>query len=119
MAPKAEATTWYFNNDLAEMAALAKPDYSSLLISNHSYGTVTGWTKVNGVYDKDPISNNDAVRYDTLSYKQVVEQELGIMDLTAVTLCKENSLPIFVFDLKQENSIRRALDDKNYSTIIS
>ncbi len=50
MAPKASVTNWYFDNDLAEMAALVKPDETSLLFSNHSYGTVTGWTKVNGVW---------------------------------------------------------------------
>ncbi|MEQ8426138.1 MAG: S8 family serine peptidase, partial [Cyclobacteriaceae bacterium] len=48
MAPKASVTNWYFNNDIAEMTALAKLDQTSLLLSNHSYGTVTGWTKVNG-----------------------------------------------------------------------
>ena len=51
MAPMATTTNWYFDNDLAEMAALAKPDESSLMLSNHSYGTVTGWTKVDGVWN--------------------------------------------------------------------
>lgn len=50
MAPKAKVTNWYFNNDLAEMAALASGDENSLLLSNHSYGTVTGWTKINGAW---------------------------------------------------------------------
>ena len=76
-------------------------------------------TKVDGVYDKDPVTNNDAVRYKSLKYKDVMEKELAVMDLTAVTLCKENSLPIMVFDLKVDNSIANALDDINHSTIIS
>lgn len=76
-------------------------------------------TKVDGVYDKDPVKNSDAVRYNTLKYKDVVEKELAVMDLTAVTLCKENSLPILVFDLKVEDSIVNAIDDINQSTIIS
>ncbi|HEY8935027.1 MAG TPA: S8 family serine peptidase [Cyclobacteriaceae bacterium] len=50
MAPKATGTTWYFDNDEAEMAALAKTDQTGLLFSNHSYGIVTGWTKVNGAW---------------------------------------------------------------------
>jgi Subtilase family len=50
MAPLAKATAWYFDNDEADMAVLAKPDQSSLLVSNHSYGTVTGWFKSNGVW---------------------------------------------------------------------
>lgn len=61
MAPKAEVTNWYFNNDLAEMTALAKPDESSLLLSNHSYGTVTGWTPINGAWN---WSGNPAVSGD-------------------------------------------------------
>tara|TARA_B100000029_G_C17402009_1_gene897416 strand:+ start:107 stop:820 length:714 start_codon:yes stop_codon:yes gene_type:complete len=76
-------------------------------------------TKVDGVYDKDPVKNSDAVRYETLKYKDVVEKELAVMDLTAVTLCKENSLPILVFDLKIDDSIIKVLDDRSHSTIIS
>ena len=55
-------------------------------------------TKVDGVYTDDPMVNSDATRYDSLSYKEVIEKELRVMDLTAVTLCKENNLPIIVFD---------------------
>lgn len=80
MAPKAEATTWYFNNDLAEMAALAKPDYSSLLISNHSYGTVTGWTKVNGVWNwsGDPsVSGDEDYRFGFYGNKAAALDELA------------------------------------------
>lgn len=76
-------------------------------------------TKVDGVYDKDPVKNSDAIRYETLKYKDVVEKELAVMDLTAVTLCKENSLPILVFDLKIDDSIIKVLDDRSHSTIIS
>ena len=76
-------------------------------------------TKVDGVYDKDPMKYNDAIKYEKLSYKQVVEQELKVMDLTAVTLCKENNFPILVFDLEKDNSINNALSSTKYSTIIS
>ena len=62
-------------------------------------------TKVDGVYDKDPMKFNDAIKYEKLSYKEVVEQELKVMDLTAVTLCKENNFPILVFDLEKDNFI--------------
>ena len=71
-------------------------------------------TKVDGVYDKDPIKYNDAIKYEKLSYKQVVEQELKVMDLTAVTLCKENNFPILVFDLEKDNSINNALSSTKY-----
>jgi len=76
-------------------------------------------TKVDGVYDKDPMKFNDAIKYEKLSYKEVVEQELKVMDLTAVTLCKENNFPILVFDLEKDNSINNALSSTKYSTIIS
>ena len=76
-------------------------------------------TKVDGVYDKDPKEYSNAMRYEKLTYKQVIESELKIMDLTAVTLCKENNFPILVFDLESENSINNALDSSKYATIIS
>ena len=76
-------------------------------------------TKVDGVYDKDPKEFSDAVRYEKLTYKQVIDSELKIMDMTAVTLCKENNFPILVFDLESENSIINALDSSKYATIIS
>jgi len=66
MAPKGKVTNWYFDNDLAEMAALAKPDETSLLLSNHSYGTVTGWTKINGNWSwsgNSSISNDEDYRF--------------------------------------------------------
>ena len=76
-------------------------------------------TKVDGVYDKDPKEFPDAERFTDLSYKEVIEKELRVMDLTAVTLCKENKLPILVFNLEEENSINNALDSSKYATIIS
>ena len=50
-------------------------------------------TKVDGLYDKDPMEHSDAVRYDTITYKEVIKKNLRVMDLTAITLCSENSLP--------------------------
>ena len=76
-------------------------------------------TKVDGVYDKDPMKFSDAKRYEQLTYKEVVNNELKVMDLTAITLCKENNFPILVFDLKDDNSIKNALESKGYATIIS
>ena len=76
-------------------------------------------TKVDGVYDKDPIEHADAKRFDSLTYKQVVDNELKVMDMTAVTLCKENNFPILVFDLKKKDSINNVLENTDYATIIS
>jgi uridylate kinase len=66
-------------------------------------------TKVDGIYNADPVLHPDAVRYDTLTYEQVLQQRLGVMDLTAITLCRDNKLPLVVFDLTQPGNIRRVV----------
>ncbi len=66
-------------------------------------------TKVDGIYDSDPKKNKNAVRFETLGYKEVLEKELNVMDLTAITLCKDNKLPIVVFDLFQRGNIKRVI----------
>lgn len=75
-------------------------------------------TKVDGVYDRDPVADPSAKRYDTLTYQQVVEQSLGVMDLTAVTLCKENSIPIVVFDMNSEGALSAVLRGEEVGTTI-
>ena len=77
-------------------------------------------TKVDGVYDSDPFKNSDAVKYDSLSYKEVIDGELKVMDLTAITLCKENKLPISVININSENNLENFLISSNkIGTIIS
>ncbi len=76
-------------------------------------------TKVDGVYDKDPMLHKDAKRYTSLTFNEVVQNELRVMDLTAVTLCKENNFPILVFDLQEKDSINNALNSLDCSTIIN
>ena len=56
-------------------------------------------TKVDGVYSSDPIENNDAIRYETLNYDDVIERKLGVMDTTAVVLCRENKIPLRILDM--------------------
>ena len=75
-------------------------------------------TKVDGVYDKDPAVHDDAVRYDHLTYLEVIERSLRVMDLTAVTLCRENELPIQVFDLFAEGSIMEVLRGGKIGTTV-
>lgn len=62
-------------------------------------------TKVDGVYSSDPEIDPDAKKYDSITYKEVIEKELRVMDLTAITLCKENDLPIIVFDIKSKSGL--------------
>jgi len=76
-------------------------------------------TKVDGVYSDDPVNNKDAIKYDTISFKEVLDKELKIMDMTAITLCKENKLSIGVLSIKNENSLLEFISGKKIGTIIS
>ncbi|SLN16924.1 UMP kinase [Pseudooctadecabacter jejudonensis] len=75
-------------------------------------------TKVDGVYDKDPAKHNDATRYDTITYDEVLAQHLGVMDASAIALARENSLPIVVFSLDDEGGFRGILDGSGTSTTV-
>jgi len=63
-------------------------------------------TRVDGVYDKDPEKHSDATLYDKLTYRDCLNQDLKVMDLAAITLCKENDIPIVVFNLEGDNIVR-------------
>ncbi|MCH2144484.1 MAG: UMP kinase [Phycisphaerales bacterium] len=67
-------------------------------------------TKVDGIYDADPHKVPDAVRYDNLNFSEVLDRQLGVMDLTAMTMCMEHKLPICVFDFKKQGNIRRVVE---------
>ncbi|NIS59421.1 MAG: UMP kinase [Proteobacteria bacterium] len=75
-------------------------------------------TKVDGVYDSDPMENRDAVKFDQLSYIDVLKENLRVMDATAISLCMDNQLPIIVFDVKKEGNIVRAVMGEKLGTII-
>ena len=76
-------------------------------------------TKVDGVYDKDPVRFHDAVRYEHLTFQDVLANELGVMDATAIALCKDNTIPIVVFDLFGSGNIARAVAGEPIGTRIS
>ena len=76
-------------------------------------------TKVNGVYDKDPVKHKGAKMFKKLKFMQVLEKELEIMDSTAISLCKDNSIPICVFNLFQKNNIKSIVLGKNIGTVVS
>ena len=69
-------------------------------------------TKVDGVYDRDPAVHDDATRFDSVSYMEVLQRGLKVMDNTAVSLCMDNEIPIVVFNLNDEGNIRRVLQEK-------
>jgi uridylate kinase len=75
-------------------------------------------TKVDGVYDSDPKINPEAKRYRTLTYGHVLQHDLKVMDSTAIALCKDNNIPIMVFDLSVPGNIKRALTGEPIGTIV-
>jgi uridylate kinase len=76
-------------------------------------------TKVDGIYDRDPKRFADAVRFERLSYLEVLSRGLEVMDAAAISLCKENRLPIIVFDLTQPGNIRRVVDGEPIGTRVA
>ena len=76
-------------------------------------------TKVDGVYDADPAKNPDAHRFDIVSYDQVIADKLNVMDATAIVMCRDNHLPLRVFDLKPANAITQAMSGDDIGTLVS
>jgi len=75
-------------------------------------------TKVDGVYDSDPRMNPKARRYETLTYAHILTHDLRVMDSTAISLCKDNSIPIIVFDLSVKGNVRRAVMGEQIGTLV-
>lgn len=75
-------------------------------------------TKVDGIYDKDPMKHKDAVKFDKISYIEVLQRGLAVMDLTAVSLCMDNKLPILSFDLSGTGNIVKAIQGENIGTLV-
>lgn len=76
-------------------------------------------TRVDGVYTADPEKHTDAVKFDQVSFSEVYERGLNIMDLTAITLCQENNLPIVVFDMNKSGNLKSLLNGNKVGTLVS
>ncbi len=76
-------------------------------------------TKVDGVYSEDPLKNPDAVKFDRLSYAEALSRHLKVMDATAFSLCRENRIPIVIFDFFQDGNIRAVMEGQPLGTLIS
>ena len=76
-------------------------------------------TKVDGVYDCDPVDNPSAKRYDTISFDKVLTDKLSVMDATAIVMCRDNDLPLRVFDLSLDNALVRAMSGENVGTLVT
>lgn len=73
-------------------------------------------TKVDGIYDKDPKKFDDAVKYDVVTYDECLAKNLKVMDATAISLCRENNLPILVFNLLEEGNLRKVITGETIGT---
>ncbi len=99
----------YFTTDTAASLRAAEIEAEIVLKS----------TRVDGVYSDDPEKNSSAELYEQLSYKEVLDNKLSVMDLTAITLCEENNMPIRVFDGTKDGNIFKVLKGEKMGTIIS
>ncbi|MFP4522236.1 MAG: UMP kinase [Fibrobacterota bacterium] len=73
-------------------------------------------TKVDGVYDKDPVSNPDAVKFDNITYEEALSRNLKVMDATAIALCSENNIPVKVFNMKENGNLFKVISGENIGT---
>ncbi|ABG85887.1 UMP kinase [Clostridium perfringens] len=99
----------YFSTDTAAALRAAEIEADVILLAK----------KVDGVYDKDPHKYDDAKKYDELSYIEVLEQGLQVMDSTATSLCMDNNIPILVFALDNPENIKKVVLGENIGTIVS
>lgn len=76
-------------------------------------------TRVDGIYSADPEKYEDAVKYDSITFDEVYEKQLQVMDLTAFTLCKENKLPIIVFDINRRGNLLKIIQGQNIGTLVN
>jgi len=76
-------------------------------------------TRVDGIYSADPEKDPNAVKYDTISFDEVYSKGLKVMDLTAITLCNENNLPIVVFDMNKSGNLKRLISGEDVGTLVN
>ena len=76
-------------------------------------------TRVDGVYDSDPEKNSSAVKFESISFDQAYEKKLKIMDMTAFTLCKENNIPVVVFDINKSGNLKRVILGEKVGTLVT
>ena len=100
----------FFTTDTPAALRAVEIDAEAVLKGSHS--------GVDGVYDSDPRTNPDAKKYDTIGYHEVISKELKVMDATAVTFCKENGIPIVVFDMSAPGALREILTGGRVGTVV-
>ncbi|MCL1853317.1 MAG: UMP kinase [Peptococcaceae bacterium] len=98
----------YFSTDTTAALRAAEIEAEAILMAK----------KVDGVYDSDPMKNPEAVKFERLSYFDILNRSLGVMDSTAASLCKDNNIPIIVFKLEESGNIMRAIKKEAIGTYI-
>lgn len=100
----------FFTTDTAAALRAAEIDAEAILKGTHS--------GIDGVYTADPKLDSNAVRYDRVSHKEVIEKELRVMDATAIAFCRDNRIPIVVFDVSKPGNIRSVLEGRPVGTLV-
>lgn len=98
----------YFTTDSAAALRAIEMESEVILLAKN----------IDGVYDKDPRKFEDAKKFEKITYMDAISKKLGVMDITALTLCMENRIPIQVFALNEKDSIKRVVDGENIGTVI-
>ena len=104
-------------------AGLGKPYFTtdstaSLRAIEIEADVVLKGTRVDGVYSADPEKDPNAIKFSKITFSEVFEQNLNVMDMTAFTLCQENNLPIIVFDMNEKGNLRKILEGQELGTLI-
>jgi uridylate kinase len=92
---------------------------AALRASELNVDVILKGTRVDGIYDKDPLKHKDAKKFETLSFSEVIAKDLEIMDMTAFTMCKENSIPIVVFNINQPDNFERIIKGEKIGTLVT
>lgn len=98
----------FFSTDTAASLRAAEIDAQVILKA----------TMVDGVYDSDPHKNPNAKRYSTISFDQILSEQLGVMDMTAASMCRDNNIPVLVFSLEDPDNIVRAVKQEDIGTLV-
>jgi uridylate kinase len=101
----------FFTTDTAAALRAAEIDAEALLKGTHS--------GVDGVYDADPRTDSTATKFDEIGYMEVMNKDLKVMDATAIAFCRDNQIPIVVFDMSRPGSLRAILEGGKVGTIIT
>ncbi|MBK6859093.1 MAG: UMP kinase [Saprospiraceae bacterium] len=92
---------------------------AALRASELNVDVILKGTRVDGIYDKDPMKHTDAIKFERLGFDEVISRGLQVMDMTAFTMCKENHMPIVVFDINQSSNFERIILGEHVGTLVS